>query len=191
MKGFFDAIDSGGLMAVVFVVAAGCGGAAKPDSTAMAMEGQKHEMGQKCEMGQRCEMGQQREAGEQGQQGEMASMPPQIAKFHDTLAPRWHAPHGPQRMADTCAAIAQLRADADAIATAQPPSGGDAARWSAGGKQLTLAVAALDTTCKANDATAFEPAFERVHETFHHLMEAASAHHDEPGKHGEHEPGKH
>jgi hypothetical protein len=176
MKGFFDTIDSGGLMVVVFVVAAGCGGAAKPDSTAMAMEGQKHEMGQ---------------MGEAGEKGEMASMPPQIAKFHDTLAPRWHAPHGPQRMADTCAAITQLRADADAIATAQPPSGGDAERWSAGGKQLTLAVAALDTTCKANDATAFEPAFERVHETFHHLMEAASAHHDEPGKHGEHEPGKH
>ena len=33
------------------------------------------------------------------------SMPPEIAKFHDVLAPRWHAEKGPQRMKDTCAAI--------------------------------------------------------------------------------------
>ena len=59
-----------------------------------------------------------------GEKGEMANMPPQLAKFHDTLAPRWHATHGPQRMADTCGAMAQFHADAGAIATSQAPLNG-------------------------------------------------------------------
>jgi hypothetical protein len=112
------------------------------------------------------------------------AMPPQLTKFHDTLAPRWHAERGPQRMTDTCAVTAQFQADAQAIADAQPPSGGDAAVWSARSKQLGEAVAALEVTCKASDAAAFEPAFERVHSAFHGLMEAAGGHHGEHA-HGE------
>jgi hypothetical protein len=158
------------LMSILVVAAVSCGGPAKPDSTAMGPAGDKHEMGQ------------------MGDKGEMASMPPSIASFHDTLAPRWHAKHGPQRMTDTCGAIAQFHTGADAIVAAPPPSGGDAAAWSAGGTQLAEAVATLDTTCKANDAAAFEPAFERVHKTFHGLMEAASGHHDEHGEHAHGDP---
>jgi len=99
-------------------------------------------------------------------------LPASLAKFHDTLAPRWHAERGPKRMADTCAAIAQFHADADAVATSAAPPGADAAAWLAGGKQLTEAVAGLDTACKANEPAAFEPAFARVHQRFHGLMEA-------------------
>jgi hypothetical protein len=117
----------------------------------------------------------------------MAHMPPPLARFHETLAPRWHAPHGPQRMTDTCAAITEFHADAAAIAAAPPPDSGNAAAWSTGQPQLTEAVTALEATCKANDAAAFEPAFERVHQAFHHLLEAAEpagAHHAEPDEHG-------
>jgi hypothetical protein len=172
------------LMAGFVMVAVACGGKAKPDSTAAGQGGDKHEVGQTCAMGPDCQMGQMSEMGGKGEMGEMAGMPPQIAKFHETLAPRWHAPQGPQRMADTCAVIAQLHTEAEAVAAAPLPNGADAAAWSASGKQLTEAVTALDAPCKAKDAAAFEPAFAQVHKSFHHAMEAASAHGPE---HGEHE----
>ena len=96
---------------------------------------------------------------------EHAGLPPELAKFHDVLAPRWHAPKGPQRMQDTCGALAEFHAGADAVAKATAASGAAAA------KALVDAVAQLDTACKANDATAFEPAFEQVHRAFHGLLE--------------------
>jgi len=97
--------------------------------------------------------------------GEHGAMSPEVAKFHDVLSPRWHAAKGPQRMTDTCGVVAELRTDADAIAKARPA--GDAAV-----KDLTDAVSALDATCQSNDATAFELAFEKVHTSFHAVMEA-------------------
>jgi len=118
--------------------------------------------------------------------GTMADVSPELARFHDTLAPRWHAEHGPQRMADTCSAISQFHRGAEAIVAAKAPSQGDPVGWSNGGRKLTEAVAALDATCRSKDATAFEPAFERVHETFHGLMEAAGGH-EEHGKGGQHD----
>lgn len=119
-----------------------------------------------------------------GEANEMAAMPPELHKFHAVLAPRWHAKHGPARIADTCGAIGEFRADADAIAAVPAPAGRDAAAWSAGGKQLAEAVAALDATCQAHDTAGFEPAFARVHERFHGLLEAGEPGH---GDHAEHE----
>jgi hypothetical protein len=174
----------GTLLRLVLVVAAvACGGKGKPGSSgpsadldlALDRSGQKHERGQNHGAGQNRE---------EGEAGEMAHMPPPLARFHETLAPRWHAPHGPKRMTDTCAAIAEFRARAAAVAATPSPEGGDAAAWTAGQPQLTEAVTALETTCKANDAAAFEPAFERVHKAFHGLLEAAGGHHDEPDEHG-------
>lgn len=154
-------------MAALAVVVA-CGGAHKPDSTApleSARNSQKHETGHTGHMGG-------------SEADEMAGMPPTIAKFHATLAPRWHAAQGPQRMADTCAVIAEFRSEADAIVAAAPPGGSDAAAWSAGGKQLADAVLALDRACKASDGAAFEAAFGEVHERFHGLMAAAGGEHE-------------
>ena len=139
--------------------------------------GQKHGMGQKCEAGPECE------------KGEKANMPSSIAKFHEALAPRWHTPQGPQRMTDTCAAVGQLHTDAAAIVAAPAPDGANAVSWSAGGQQLAEAVTALETICKAKDAAAFEPAFARVHTSFHHVMEAAGGH--GAHGHGAHEHGAH
>ena len=138
-------------LSIVFVLVAACGSKPAPTPTTTAkMGGEEHE-----------------------------AMMPELAKFHDVLAPRWHAEKGPKRMADTCGALPEFHADADAVAKATPPAGADAAVWSGKTKELADAVVALDGTCKANDATAFEPAFERVHVGFHAVLEASGGHHDE------------
>jgi hypothetical protein len=137
-------------------------------------------------MGGEHQMGGTGQMGKKGEHEEMG-MPPQLVKFHDALAPRWHADKGPQRMADTCAALPELHHDAEAIAAAEAPKQGDAVAWSTGGKKLTEAVSALGATCRSQDADAFEPAFARVHEIFHGLMEATGGH-DEHGK-GAHDGG--
>ena len=119
--------------------------------------------------------------------GEHAKMAPEVAKFHDVLAPRWHAEKGEKRMKDTCAAMPDFQSNADALAKATPPANADAAKWTTGTKELTDAVGALDATCKSNDAAAFEPAFHRVHEGFHAVMELSGGKHDEHGEHAEHQ----
>ena len=124
--------------------------------------------------------------------GEMPELTmPEMAKFHDVLAPRWHAEKGPKRMADTCGAMPEFQADADALAKVTPPTGADAAMWTGKTKELTEAVVALDGTCKANDATAFEPAFEKVHVGFHAVMEAGGVKHEEHHEGAEHEHMEH
>lgn len=94
-------------------------------------------------------------------------MSPALTKFHDVLKPRWHAEKGAKRMTETCGAIAEFQSTATEVAS----------------KDLTDAVAALEVVCKANDATAFEPAFEKVHNTFHALMEGPGKDHDHHDEH--------
>jgi hypothetical protein len=108
-----------------------------------------------------------------------ANMPPQLAKFHDVLAPRWHAEKGPQRMKDTCAAIPDFTASMTALAEAPVPAGADTTKWTNGAGELAAAVSQLDETCKGNDATAFEGAFQKVHESFHAMLGASGPEHGE------------
>ena len=108
---------------------------------------------------------------------EMANMPPELAKFHDVLAPRWHAEQGDRRMTDTCAAIPDFTAGVTAIAKATPPAGADGTAWTDGAGKLAAAIAALDDTCQKHDAVAFETAFKDVHESFHGLMALAMGKH--------------
>ena len=103
----------------------------------------------------------------------MKTMPPSMGKFHDVLAPHWHAAQGPQRMTDTCAALPDFHATADELAKSTPPTTANADTWTRATKALVDAVAALDSTCKSNDAAQFETAFAKVHDSFHALMEAA------------------
>lgn len=117
-----------------------------------------------------------------------AGMSPEMKAFHDVLAPRWHADKGPQRMKDTCTALPDFQRDADAIAKATPPRSAHADTWTASTKQLVAAVGELDTTCKANDATSFEAAFQKVHESFHGVMGAAGIMPDENGEQRHHQP---
>lgn len=120
------------------------------------------------------------------EKGEMANVPPELAKFHDAMAPRWHAAKGPERMTATCGAIAELTADADAVAKATPAKG-DASRWTQEAKELTEAIAALKTTCDAKDAAKFETAFANVHQEFHELLEVVNGEGEKHEKHEEHE----
>ena len=109
---------------------------------------------------------------------EHANMPPELAKFHDVLAPRWHAAKGSERMKSTCDAMPDFTKSATAIAIATPPKGSED-MWTDRAGKLASALQDLDATCKANDATKFEPAFEAVHVSFHGLMEAAGGEHHE------------
>jgi hypothetical protein len=167
------------LIGLVSAAVIACGGTAKQDSTLdSARTVQKHD----TRMGHMGEKGEMGHMDENGEMAEMAAMPPEVKKFHDTLAPRWHAEHGPQRMTDTCTAIPQFHADAEAIAASTPPDGAKAVDWSANARQLADAVAALDATCKTSDAAAFEQAFAVVHNHFHGLMAAAGESHEEHAK---------
>jgi hypothetical protein len=98
-------------------------------------------------------------------------MAPELAKFHDVLAPRWHAPKGPERMTSTCSAIPEFQSGADALAKTPPP-GSDVAAT----KEVVDAVAGLKSACDASDAAAFETAFARVHKGFHGLLEGGEHH---------------
>ena len=103
----------------------------------------------------------------------MKTMPPEMGKFHDVLAPRWHQAQGPARMTDTCKALPDFHAQSDALAKSTPPTTANADSWTAGTRALVAAVAALDASCTANDAAQFEKAFANVHDAFHTLMKAA------------------
>jgi hypothetical protein len=109
-------------------------------------------------------------------------MSPELAKFHDVLAPRWHAAKGPDRMKSTCDAMPDFTAGATAIAMATPPKGAEDA-WTDQAGKLAAALQDLDATCKANDASKFETAFEAVHVSFHGLMEAGGGEHEHHDEH--------
>lgn len=139
-------------LSLAFVLVAACGGKSKPATTETAkMAGMDHH----------------------------EAMMPEIGKFHDVIAPRWHAEKGAKRMTDTCAAVGEMQTAGATLAKATPPAPTDATVWAAKNKELTDALVALDGTCKANDAAAFEPAFALVHTSFHAVMEASGAHHEE------------
>jgi hypothetical protein len=97
---------------------------------------------------------------------------PELAKFHDVLAPRWHAEKGSARIHDTCAAVPELTADAAAVAGSPVPPAVDSVAWTSGGAALVKAVAGLAAACDATDSSGFEPAFQQVHESFHALLAA-------------------
>lgn len=110
-------------------------------------------------------------------------MAPEIKRFHDALAPRWHAEHSPKRMADTCGAIGDLHGRATDIADAAPPAGASSSEWAKAGKALEQAVFDLSKMCNAKDAAAFETAFDKVHDSFHRVMEVGGGEKDEkPGE---------
>src|SRR5262245_10635677 len=94
----------------------------------------------------------------EGEHAEHEAMSAEMSQFHDVLAPRWHAEKGPQRMKDTCSVMAEFHADADALAKSAPPAATKQDTWSTSTHALVDAVAGLDETCRANDATKFEAA---------------------------------
>jgi hypothetical protein len=115
--------------------------------------------------------------------GEHANMGPEMTRFHDVLAPRWHADKGDKRKADTCASVPDFKSNAAALANSAPPPSAEAASWSTATQELTVAVGGLEAAC-ASSPNDFEAAFERVHTIFHAVMELGEAKGDHAG--GEH-----
>jgi hypothetical protein len=98
---------------------------------------------------------------------DMETMPADLAQFHDVLAPHWHAAAGPARRQGTCDAIGAMEAGADGVVKARASS--------PEAKQLRDAVAELSRACATRAADAeFDAAFGKVHESFHHALEAAN-----------------
>ena len=115
--------------------------------------------------------------------GEHAHMGAEMTRFHDVLAPRWHAEKGDKRKADTCAAVPDFQSHAAALASTASPPSAEAASWSTATKELIVAVGGLEAAC-ASSPNEFEAAFERVHTVFHAVMELGETK-------GEHAGGEH
>ncbi|HTE52934.1 MAG TPA: hypothetical protein VK698_18905 [Kofleriaceae bacterium] len=115
--------------------------------------------------------------------GEHGKLSPELAAFHDTLGPRWHAEAGPARTKDTCAAVPDFQTRAAAVKGAATPAGASASDWTAAGDRLVASVGDLAKACGSSDAAGFDTAFAAVHEAFHHAMELAMGGHGEGHEH--------
>jgi hypothetical protein len=96
-----------------------------------------------------------------------------IDKFHEQLAPLWHAPESPKRVADTCAAAATLHGLANDIVMARAGAG-TAPGYLDATHALVDAVAAMHKECGTADRKNFNAKFAAVHEAFHAVAERAA-----------------
>lgn len=93
-----------------------------------------------------------------------------VDEFHAMMAPLWHAPVGEARTTDTCAAVGDMIAKAEAITAADAPeAASDADAWRTSGEALVAAAKKLESTCQAGP-DGFDGAFEALHEAFHGLV---------------------
>ena len=114
---------------------------------------------------------------------EHEGMPAELKAFHDVLAPKWHAPEGPNRIADACAAAGQFASTADALAHAAAPAKANPQAWKEGSEALVRAVGNFKTQCgSGTPSPGAAGEFQGVHEAFHHLLEQVGGeqHHEEP-----------
>ena len=118
-----------------------------------------------------------------------AKLTPELHTFHETLAPRWHAAAGEQRMKDTCGALADFQAQAAAVKAAPATAGADPTAWADAGTALEASVTGLAGACGGTDVAAFDQAFTAVHDAFHHAMELVVGPHEMGGEHAGHGPG--
>jgi hypothetical protein len=96
-----------------------------------------------------------------------------IDKFHEQLAPLWHAPESPKRVTDTCAAAGTLHGLANDIVMAGAGEG-TAPDYLDATHKLVDAVAALHKECGTADRKDFAAKFAAVHEAFHAVAERAA-----------------
>ena len=94
-----------------------------------------------------------------------------VAEYHDLLAPLWHAEAGEARIDDTCAAVDDLIAKAQAVGgEATPEAASSEDNWKAKAEGLVATSEALKATCEGERAE-FDASFEALHEAFHALIE--------------------
>jgi hypothetical protein len=120
-----------------------------------------------------------------------AKLTPELHTFHETLAPRWHAEAGEQRMKDTCGALADFQAQAASVKAAPAKEGVDPAAWTEASTALEASVTGLAGACGGADVAAFDQAFHAVHEAFHRAMELVVGKHSHEDAHKHDEAHKH
>lgn len=107
---------------------------------------------------------------------EHPDMSPSLRAFHDVLAPLWHAPEGAERTTATCDGTAKLRAQADAIVSAEVPlaARADESLWKSDATALTASIDVLAKACAEDGRPRFGASFGAVHESFHKLLARSS-----------------
>lgn len=109
-------------------------------------------------------------AGHHGDAPHEHDFPPEVAAFHDTLAPLWHATPGAQRTEDTCTATGELDQRAEHLQNAAPPAGVDADAWAEKLAALREVLSDLSDDCVADRLDTFEADFTALHDAFHALI---------------------
>lgn len=142
---------------ITAVASFGCGGKSKSEMTDpckdMPMDGDHHE-----------EM-------HEGEEHAEPELTPEMARFHDVLAPLWHAEAGPQRVDDTCEASGHMLDLSNDIQKAPTPEGADETAWIEAVQTLMIDITHLQDACpQVPGGVTFDDAFTNVHESFHALM---------------------
>lgn len=93
-------------------------------------------------------------------------------EFHETLAPLWHAPKGPEREVKVCDAVPTFEQRAADVLKEAPEGGDAAARTAAQG--LVTSVGDLKTECAkpVGGRTDFDAKLSTMHDAFHKVAEA-------------------
>src|SRR5512140_1254821 len=94
--------------------------------------------------------------GEHGHHGEEHAehqdLPPAVKDLHETLAPVWHLPKGPERAAKTCEKALSMHDKSVVIQNAPTPERaketGKEAEWKAAAAELVVSGKALVTECE-------------------------------------------
>ena len=97
-----------------------------------------------------------------------------LGDVHAVLAPIWHSPAGPDRLAKACDQAKVMRDKSAAVEAAPAPAGADAAAYTAAAKEMTAAGDTLVTACAAAGRPDAEAKFAAFHTAFHKTVEKGS-----------------
>ncbi len=159
-------------LALAFAVPA-CGGAAPPAPAAPAAP-DGHEKGREKEHDHSHEKGEGH--GHHGEEhAEHQHLSPQVKDLHETLAPVWHLPKGPERAAKTCEKALAMHDKSVVVQNAATPDlvkeHGKEAEWKAAVAEMVVSGKALVTECEKEGRPAVEERLTAFHERFHKVAE--------------------
>lgn len=105
-----------------------------------------------------------------------------LGDVHAVLAPIWHSPEGPERVAKACEQAQTMRDKSAGVEAAPAPDGADAAAYQAAAKDMTAAADALVAACAADGRPDVAAKLSAFHDAFHKTVEQVSGkpheHHD-------------
>lgn len=107
---------------------------------------------------------------------EHAGMPADVTRFHDELAPLYHAAPGPDRVEAACGAMGDFNELIGNLEQAPPPADVDAVAWGERVGELRGSIGAFGIDCVENDRKEFDARFETLHDSFHALIELLPHH---------------